>query len=142
MLKLKVAETSLEKEQAFDVRRRVFTDEQGVAPSIEFDESDATATHFIGYNLQQPIAAGRLRVIEQGIGKAERICVLPEFRGKGIGAMMMTEAEDYARRQGLNILRLNAQVHALSFYENLGYTVVSEEFLSAGIPHRTMEKTL
>ncbi|AQQ53896.1 GNAT family N-acetyltransferase [Planococcus lenghuensis] len=142
MLKLKVAETSLEKEQAFDVRRRVFTDEQGVSPDIEFDEWDKTAVHFIGYNLQQPIAAGRLRIIEQGIGKAERICVLPEFRGHGIGAMMMTEAEEYARTQKLHIVRLNAQVHALPFYENLGYTTVSEEFLSAGIPHKTMEKTL
>lgn len=142
MLKVKTVQTPLEKEQAFDVRKRVFTEEQGVSPDIEFDASDASAIHFIGYAQQRPAAAGRLRIIEKGTGKAERICVLPEYRGQGIGIKMMKEVENVARNSGLNILRLNAQVHALRFYEYLGYDTVSQEFLSAGIPHKTMEKVL
>ncbi|WP_088005647.1 GNAT family N-acetyltransferase [Indiicoccus explosivorum] len=142
MQQVRVAETQLEKEQAFDVRRTVFTEEQGVSPDIEFDESDDSATHFVGYDLQQPIAAGRLRSLEQGIGKAERVCVLPEYRGHGIGAMMMEAMEEEARQQGIHLLRLNAQTHAMAFYEHLGYQTASEEFMDAGIPHKTMEKEL
>ena len=142
MQQVKVAETQSEKEQAFDVRRKVFVDEQGVSSDIEFDEWDDSAVHFIGYDLQQPIAAGRLRTIEQGVGKAERICVLSEYRSHGIGAMVMEAVEEEAYQQGIHMLRLNAQTNAVPFYENLGYEAISGEFMDAGIPHKKMEKEL
>lgn len=116
--------------------------EQGVPVHIELDEYDDSATHFAGYNMEQPIAAGRIREVEAGIGKVERVCVLPEFRGQHVGVLMMTEMEDYARSAGLFTLKLNAQSYAIPFYEKLGYTVTSPEFMDAGIPHRAMEKTV
>jgi predicted GNAT family N-acyltransferase len=140
--KVKIAETELEKEQAFDIRRKVFVDEQGVALHIEMDEHDDSATHFIGYELEQPIAAARIREYEQGVGKVERVCVLPEYRGQNFGANLMTQLEDYARSIGYFRLKLNSQTHALPFYEQLGYEVISPEFMDAGIPHHQMEKTL
>jgi predicted GNAT family N-acyltransferase len=39
-------------------------------------------------------------------------------------------------------LILDAQVHAVAFYENLGYAPYGEVFMEAGIPHRRMEKDL
>jgi predicted GNAT family N-acyltransferase len=42
----------------------------------------------------------------------------------------------------LRKLKLNAQTQAIPFYAGLGYEVVSEEFLDAGIPHKTMVKHL
>ena len=68
-------------------------DEQQVPLHIEMDEYDDEATHFVGYNLQQPIAAGRIREIESGIGKVERVSVLPEFRGQHVGVLMMEAME-------------------------------------------------
>lgn len=142
MQKVKIADSQLEKEQAFDVRRKVFVDEQGVPMHIELDEYDDAAVHFIGYNLEQPIAAGRIREIESGIGKVERVCVLSEYRGQHVGVLMMNSMEEYARANGLFTLKLNAQSYAIPFYEKLDYTVTSPEFLDAGIPHRAMEKVL
>jgi predicted GNAT family N-acyltransferase len=37
---------------------------------------------------------------------------------------------------------LNAQIAAIPFYEKRGYTVISDVFDDAGIPHQTMRKTL
>ncbi|MBU9672256.1 GNAT family N-acetyltransferase [Planococcus sp. CP5-4] len=142
MQKVKIVETELEKEQAFEIRRKVFVDEQGVALHVEMDEHDDSATHFIGYELEQPIAAARIREYEQGVGKVERVCVLPEYRGHHFGAGMMEQLEEYARSIGYFRLQLNSQSHAIPFYERLGYDVVSPEFMDAGIPHRQMEKTL
>ena len=142
MQKVKIAENEIEKEQAYDIRRKVFVDEQQVPLHIEMDEYDSTAIHFVGYNLQQPIAAGRIREIESGIGKVERVSVLPEFRGQHVGVLMMEAMESYARSAGMSTLKLNSQSHAIPFYEKLNYTVTSPEFLDAGIPHRTMEKNL
>lgn len=142
MQKVKIAESQLEKEQAFDVRRKVFVDEQGVPVHVELDEYDDAAVHFIGYNLEQPIAAGRIRETESGIGKIERVCVLPDYRGQHVGVLMMNSMEEYARANGLFTLKLHAQSYAIPFYEKLDYRVTSPEFLDAGIPHRAMEKVL
>ena len=43
-----------------------------------------------------------------------------------------------AEKRGLQQQMLSAQVHATPFYERLGFAVVSEEFLEAGIPHVDM----
>lgn len=142
MQKVKIAETEIEKEQAYDIRRKVFVDEQQVPIHIEMDEHDSTATHFVGYNLQQPVAAGRIREIESGVGKVERVSVLQDFRGQHIGVLMMEAMESHARAAGMATLKLNSQSYAIPFYEKLNYTVTSPEFLDAGIPHRTMEKNL
>ena len=142
MLKVKIAETPAEKEQAFDVRRKVFVEEQGVPLHIEMDEYDDSATHFVGFNLEQPIAAARIRETESGIGKIERVCVLPEYRGQHVGVLMMNEMEEHAKTAGLFTLKLNSQSYAIPFYEKLGYDVSSPEFLDAGIPHRAMVKNI
>ena len=142
MQKVKIAETPLEKEQAFDVRRKVFVEEQGIPLHIEMDEHDDTAVHFIGYELEQPIAAARIREIENGIGKIERVCVLPEYRGQHLGVLMVQEIEQYALKAGLFILKLNAQSYAVPFYEKLDYAVTTPEFMDAGVPHRGMEKKI
>ena len=142
MLKVKIAENQMEKEQAFDVRRKVFVEEQQVPIHIEMDEYDDSAIHFVGYQLVQPIAAGRIREVEAGLGKVERVCVLSEYRGQHIGVMMMNEMEEYARNNGIFRLKLNAQTHALSFYQKLGYDITSDEFMDAGIPHKSMEKVI
>ena len=40
MLKVKITENQLEKEQAFDIRRKVFVEEQKVPVHLEMDEYD------------------------------------------------------------------------------------------------------
>lgn len=85
--------------------------------------------------------AGRFRVLD-GIGKVERICVLKENRKTGAGVAVMNKIEEYAKSQGISTLKLNAQTHAIPFYSNLGYETVSEEFMDAGIPHKTMKKSI
>lgn len=142
MQTVNTVKTEMEKEQAFEVRRKVFVDEQGVPMHLELDEFDETAVHFVGYNLEQPIAAGRVREIESGSGKVERVCVLPEYRGQHVGVLMMEAMEEYAKANGLFTLKLNAQSYAIPFYEKLNYTITSPEFMDAGIPHRAMEKNL
>ncbi|KZE38330.1 acetyltransferase [Bhargavaea cecembensis] len=142
MVSLKLASTETEREDAFTVRKAVFVEEQGVPIHIELDELDQEAVHFIAYDGERPIAAGRIRDIGDGVGKVERVCVLPEYRGRRLGQQMMVMLEEHARKAGLGKIRLNAQNHAVPFYEKIGYTVTSPEFMDAGIPHRVMEKPI
>lgn len=128
-------------EDAFSVRKKVFVEEQMVPLEEEIDQFEDTATHFVLYKEGKPTGAGRFRVVD-GYGKVERICVLKEARKSGAGKEIMKQIEKFATDKGLEKLKLNAQTHAIPFYEGLGYEVVSDEFLDAGIPHKTMIKKI
>lgn len=94
------------------------------------------------YEGDEPVGAARLRSIEEHTAKIERVCILQSQRGKKLGALIMKEMENYATSIDQKKLKLHAQSYAVPFYEKLGYTVTSPEFMDAGIPHRAMEKII
>lgn len=127
---------------AYNVRKKVFVEEQHVPENIEIDENENSSTHFVLYNDDgQPIGAGRFRIVE-GKGKVERICVLPEYRGLGAGVHIMQKIEEHAKKLPIEELVLNSQSYAVPFYEKIGYQTISDEFMDAGIPHRAMAKKI
>lgn len=138
----KKVETEKEYEDAVKIRRKVFVEEQDVPLHLELDEYDADAVHFVAYDGDIPFGAGRIREIEPGIGKVERVCILPNYRGRKLGNLMMQCMEDYSITAEITKLKLNAQSQAILFYEKRNYTITSPEFLEAGIPHRAMEKLI
>ena len=142
MVFAKIVETEKEYDDAIYIRRKVFVEEQDVPLHLELDEYDMKATHFVAYDGDIPFGAGRIRIAEPTIGKVERVCILPEYRGKKLGNLMMECMEDYAKDHQFTRLKLNAQSHAIPFYEKRDYVITSPEFLEAGIPHRAMEKEL
>ncbi len=139
---IKIVTNEEELQQAYQVRKIVFVDEQKVPVEEEIDHLEEESTHFLVMNEHdEPIGAGRFRIVDN-YGKVERICVLPQARSTGVGRSLMEAIEQHALSQGLEITKLNAQVQAIPFYKSLGYGIISEEFLDAGIPHRTMKKRL
>ncbi len=142
MVTVRIATSDQELEDAFTVRKNVFVKEQGVPLSLELDDFDKTAAHFVVYLEETPIGAGRVRVLNDGIAKVERVCVLEEHRGKHLGNLVMHALEDHAKLTGMNTVVLYAQSYAVPFYEKLGYVITSPEFMDADIPHRAMEKKI
>ncbi|PKG25573.1 GNAT family N-acetyltransferase [Niallia nealsonii] len=138
-MKVTIVKTEKELEDAFAIRRTVFVDEQQVPLEEEMDQFEKDSTHFVLYNNQKPVGAGRYRLVDN-YGKVERICILKENRKDGAGKILMNSIEEYAYEHKAPALKLNAQTQAIPFYEKLGYKIVSEEFLDAGIPHKTMTK--
>ncbi|WP_406687389.1 GNAT family N-acetyltransferase [Rossellomorea vietnamensis] len=138
---VEVAKTEDQIQEVFHIRKTVFVEEQQVPLEEEIDEYENDSTHFVLYEDNKAVGAGRFRILD-GVGKVERVCVLKSTRGKGAGRELMLAIEEYAKRQPLSQLKLNAQTYAIPFYEGLGYQVTSEEFLDAGIPHKTMKKTI
>ncbi|OXS54624.1 putative GNAT family N-acyltransferase [Bacillus sp. V-88] len=140
-MNVEIAKTEDQIQEVFHIRKTVFVEEQQVPLEEEIDEYENDSTHFVLYDQNKAVGAGRFRILD-GVGKVERICVLKSIRGKGAGRTLMLGIEEYAKRQPLSQLKLNAQTYAIPFYEGLGYQVTSEEFLDAGIPHKTMKKTI
>jgi predicted GNAT family N-acyltransferase len=123
----------------FMVRKRVFIEEQSVPESLEVDGLDALCAHFIAELGGEPIGTARLRFLEdENAGKAERVAVLPELRGRGIGGRLMDLLEAEALRRRLDCMVLHAQVSALAFYTRRGYVEEGPRFEEAGIEHQEM----
>ncbi|WP_088042542.1 GNAT family N-acetyltransferase [Bacillus sp. EAC] len=136
-----VAATDKEIQDALNIRIDVFVEEQQISKELEFDGLDDECIHFVSYDGEQPIAAGRLRKMET-TGKVQRICVLKDYRGKQIGNEIMNLIHKTAKEHGMDHLVLHAQESAIPFYEKLGYHISSERFFEAGIPHAEMKYTL
>ncbi|MFA6313445.1 MAG: GNAT family N-acetyltransferase [Sterolibacterium sp.] len=106
---------------------------------MEWDEFDPDSRHALTLDADgKAIGTGRL-LPDGHIG---RMAVLPEWRGKGVGAALLRHLMDSARGRGLCRLALNAQVHAARFYARYGFTPEGAGFIEAGIPHITMIQQL
>lgn len=68
--------------------------------------------------------------------------MLAVARGTGLGAALVGAVEEAGRALGAKECELHAQVVAMGFYERLGYRAQGPVYDDAGIPHRTMVKTL
>lgn len=121
------------------VREAVFVREQGVPLELELDAQDPDCLHVLARDADdRPIGTGRLTPAHT-LG---RMAVLPEWRGRGVGAAMLAALTDLAREQRWNALELHAQADAIGFYLRHGYLPIGPRFMEAGIEHQSMRRSL
>ena len=125
--------------QARQVRETVFVEEQHVPRDLEMDEHDAASRHVVARDAEGG-AIGTGRLLPDGhIG---RMAVLADWRGKGVGRALLERLLEEAEGQNLRHLALHAQTQASGFYRRFGFVEEGPEFIEAGIPHRTMVRSL
>ncbi len=130
------------------VRRLVFIEGQNVPEERELDGLDNESQHYVGYIDRTPVAVARTRHVnmnrtEYGCYdlKIERVGVLPVYRGHGLGMEIMRFIlAQLPEQPNIRNAVLESQVHALGFYQELGFTATGPVFEDAGIPHRKMYK--
>ncbi len=121
------------------IREAVFIREQAVPQELEWDGLDPLCAHVLAWNdIGEAIGTSRM----QPNGTIGRMAVIKDWRGHGVGRMLLHTLLDLAARQGLARVTLSAQIHALGFYQRAGFHVVGEPFMDAGIPHRKMVREL
>ena len=123
---------------ASPIRFTVFCEEQGVPREIELDEHDSASIHAVVFDGERPVATGRL-LRDGHIG---RMAVLKDWRGRGIGGLMLQKLIERAKARGDREVALSAQVHAVAFYRAHGFIPVGDEYLEAGIKHQAMRRSL
>ena len=137
--RVEIADYELDLPDLRAVREAVFVVEQGVPPEVELDSQDPQCRHVLARDdAGHPIGTGRLTPN----GKIGRLAVLPDWRGQGVGEALLQALIDIARGRGQAFVELDAQRDAMGFYERYAFEPVGKEFVEAGIPHRTMRRTL
>ncbi len=121
------------------IRRTVFIEEQQVPEALEWDGLDEVCQHVLVTDRSgHPVGTGRIKTD----GHIGRMAVLKDCRGQGIGSAILTALLELTRQIKSPRVTLHAQVTAIHFYEKHGFTVCSDEFMDAGIAHRSMERLL
>ncbi len=124
------------------IRRAVFQVEQQVAEALDFDGLDPGSFHLLACANSVPIGTTRLRLLTPEAAKIERVAVLAEYRGQGVGRSMMQQALRFLTEQGILEARLHAQAQTVSFYQQLGFIEQGEPFYEADILHVDMAMSL
>jgi predicted GNAT family N-acyltransferase len=133
---------------AFEIRRRVFSDEQNVADLRVSDPDDARSLIALakvwvdsGDGLRsRPVATGRLTLSPFPGGQAQIawVATLPDLRSRGVGSALMRYLLDAADAAGAREVILAAQTHAEDFYRRLGFKPAGPLYDVRGIPHLRM----
>lgn len=125
-------------EDALFIRNQVFVLEQGFDDGV--DEQDNISTHVVIYKDKKPVATGRT-FKKDDYYYIGRVAVIKECRGLDYGTKIIQSLEEVIEKKH-NKIALSAQVHAISFYEKLGYNSIGDVYLDHESPHIKMIKIL
>lgn len=113
---------------AYYVRIQAMARQYNITLREEFDEHDTPDTKYIVIlDGEFPVATCRLYELPEDEEHVPamvfgRIVVLPEYRKQGLGRLVVTEAEKWAKELGCRKAVLDSRDVAVGFYEKLGYT--------------------
>ena len=113
---------------AYYVRIQAMARQYHITLREEFDEYDTPDTKYIVIlDGEFPVATCRLYELPETEEPVPammfgRIVVLPEYRKQGLGRLVVTEAEKWAKELGCRKAVLDSRDVAVGFYEKLRYT--------------------
>lgn len=109
---------------AYYVRIQGMARQHAIPLRREFDEHDTPETKYIVLTDDAfPVATCRMYPLCGDCAMIGRVVVLPEYRGKGLGGTVVTEAESWLRELGFARAVVESRDVAVGFYEKLGYAV-------------------
>ena len=132
--------TASELYSIMQLRNEVFVVEQNCVYQ-DADDKDQPSMHLCGWDGEKLVAY--TRIIPQGVSYAEasigRVVTSPAYRGTGAGRQLMKESISHIFNQfNCTQIKIGAQVYLTKFYQSLGFTQCSPQYLEDGIPHIEM----
>ena len=125
----------------FEIRRRVFVDQQGLFTGSDRDERDARAgtLHAVGLVEGAVVGAVRLYTLDaEGLWKGDRLAVLPEARVQHVGALLVLFAVTTAGELGGSRMVARVQLPNVRFFERLGWQADGPPEPYVGVIHQPM----
>lgn len=113
---------------AYYVRIQAMARKYNIGLREEFDEYDTPQTKYIvvtdnGF----PVATCRILKRSDDTAEIGRVVVLEDYRGKGLGKLVMESAEQWIAELGFKTVVVESRDVAVGFYGKLGYLCDSSE---------------
>lgn len=116
------AEETWQRAGAYYVRIQAMAKQYHISLQQEFDEHDTPETKYIVLlDKDFPVATCRFYELDPEHAMIGRVVVLPEYQRRGIGSMVMSEAERWLTELGYHTAVIESRDVAMPFYEKLGY---------------------
>ena len=105
----------------------------------EFEADTPESLYVLALAENLPVSTCRLKIVDasdgsgesasksentgkhERVGKIERVATIPDYRSKGIGSLVIIEAEKWLKELGAKKVLINSRKAAVRFYEKLGY---------------------
>ncbi len=130
-------EWSAAEEASTAIRRAVFQDEQGIAAALDLDGRDPQCWHIVASAAGRAVGVARLDGTH-----LQRVAVLPEFRGRGVGQHLIQGLVEVAAAKGFDEVVADAQATSVPIFRRLGFTISDEQTFIAGVSHRHVRLAL
>jgi GNAT superfamily N-acetyltransferase len=127
----------------YALRYRVLRQPWGAPPGSERDELEDSAVHRIAVEAStgRIVGCGRIHQRPDGTAQIRFMAVAEDYRGRGIGSMLLESLQQWAWERGIVTIVLYARTTAIPFYLQHGYRVVERAHtLYGAIEHVLMEK--
>lgn len=138
------ATKTAEQAGAYYVRIQAMARKHQIPLNVEFDEHDTPESKYIVVVEDYlPVATCRLYALDNERVMLGRIVVLPEYRHKGLGTLVVHEAEKWAKELGYRTAIVESRENKTRFYETMGYEAdYSQEIVGETFICYRMEKSL
>ncbi len=128
------AEAEWQRAGAYSVRIQGMNRQHHISLREEFDEHDSDGTRYLvllddGY----PVATCRFYEKDARTVILGRVVVLPEYRGRGLGRLVVREAERWIQELHYEAVEIESRTSAIAFYQKLGYQEVDGTVLKNGV---------
>ncbi len=93
----------------------------------QYNKIDKIKFVVVGYYENKPVSCGAIKEYEPGTMEVKRMFTLPDYRGKGIAAVLLNELEKWAKELSCKKCILETgkkQPEAIRLYEKNGYELI------------------
>ncbi len=94
----------------------------------QFNKIDTIKHAVVAFIENTPVGSGAFKAYDTATVEIKRMFVLPEFRGRGIAASILTELETWAASLQYKSCVLETgkkQPEAIALYQKMGYTITA-----------------
>ncbi len=142
-LKILRATETWQQAGAYYVRIQAMAKKHHIPLRQEFDGHDGPDTKYIVVTDHDfPVATARLYPAGRDAMMIGRVVVLPEYRHRGIGTMVIDACERWAAEMRCSKTVVDSRDNKTEFYEQLGYEVCGEPTVGDTFRCIRMEKVL
>jgi GNAT superfamily N-acetyltransferase len=132
-----------EKAGVYYVRTEGMVKGFGIPLSGEFSGDTSESEYVLLFDEHLPVATCRLHPLDPERAKIERVCVLSDRRGHGLGRILITEAENWLKERGFRQVVIASRDAVVGFYEALGYVpnwneTEEDEFFRSVYTYKTL----